>query len=105
MDVFFGGWGGRPNLDGVDGASPMVMGGGYGSMPAELLEREYPVVIEGLGFVPDSEGAGRQRGSLSVYRKGGFRHASTVLLRTLGMRGSEGLAGWVGAVEAGGGAG
>ncbi len=93
MDVFFGGWGGRPNLDGVDGASPMVMGGGYGSMPAELLEREYPVVIEGFGFVPDSEGAGRHRGSLSVYRKWRFRQPSTVLLRTVGMRGSEGLAG------------
>src|SRR5262249_11671175 len=30
MDVFFGGWGGRPHTDGVAGASPMVMGGGYG---------------------------------------------------------------------------
>src|ERR1043166_2141318 len=67
MDLLFGGWGGRPHADGVDGASPMVMGGGYGSMPAELLEREYPVVIEGFGFVPDTEGPGRHRGRVSVY--------------------------------------
>jgi N-methylhydantoinase B len=93
MDVFFGGWGGRPHVDGVDGASPMVMGGGYGSMPAELLEREYPVIIEGFGFVPDTEGAGRHRGSVSVYREWRFRQPAEVLLRTVGLRGAEGLAG------------
>ncbi len=93
MDVFFGGWGGRPTVDGVDGASPLVMGGGYGSMPAELLEREYPVIIEGFGFVPDTEGAGRYRGSVSVYREWRFRKPAEVLLRTVGLRGSEGLDG------------
>ena len=93
MDVFFGGWGGRPHVDGVDGASPLVMGGGYGSMPAELLEREYPVIIEGFGFVPDTEGAGRHRGSVSVYREWRFRQPAEVLLRTVGLRGAEGLAG------------
>ncbi len=93
MDVFFGGWGGRPQVDGVDGASPLVMGGGYGSMPAELLEREYPVIIEGFGFVPDTEGAGRHRGSVSVYREWRFRQPAEVLLRTVGLRGAEGLAG------------
>ncbi|MGE0826021.1 MAG: hydantoinase B/oxoprolinase family protein [Candidatus Binatia bacterium] len=93
MDVFFGGWGGRPTIDGVDGASPMVMGGGYGSMPAELLEREYPVIIEGFGFVPDTEGAGRYRGSVSVYREWRFRQPAEVLLRTVGLRGAEGLDG------------
>jgi N-methylhydantoinase B len=93
MDVFFGGWGGRPQVDGVDGASPLVMGGGYGSMPAELLEREYPVIIEGFGFVPDTEGAGRHRGSVSVYREWRFREPAEVLLRTVGLRGAEGLDG------------
>jgi N-methylhydantoinase B len=69
------------------------MGGGYGSMPAELLEREYPVIIEGFGFVPDTEGAGRYRGSVSVYREWRFRKPAEVLLRTVGLRGAEGLAG------------
>ena len=93
MDVFFGGWGGRPHVDGIDGASPLVMGGGYGSMPAELLEREYPVTIEGFGFVPDTEGAGKHRGSVSVYREWHFRKPAEVLLRTVGLRGAEGLDG------------
>ena len=93
MDVFFGGWGGRPHVDGIDGASPLIMGGGYGSMPAELLEREYPVTIEGFGFVPDTEGAGQYRGSVSVYREWRFRQPAEVLLRTVGLRGAKGLAG------------
>jgi N-methylhydantoinase B len=93
MDVFFGGWGGRPDRDGVDGASPMVMGGAYGAMPAEVLEREYPVVLEGFGYVPDSEGAGKYRGALSVYRQWRFRKPAEILIRTIQVRGSEGLAG------------
>jgi N-methylhydantoinase B/oxoprolinase/acetone carboxylase alpha subunit len=93
MDVFFGGWGGRPDRDGVDGASPMAMGGAYGAMPAEVLERDYPVVVEGFGYVPDSEGAGRFRGALSVYRQWRFRKPAEILIRTIQVRGSEGLAG------------
>jgi N-methylhydantoinase B len=57
------------------------------------LEREYPVIIEGFGFVPDTEGAGRHRGSVSVYREWRFRQPAEVLLRTVGLRGAEGLAG------------
>ncbi|MBV8770973.1 MAG: hydantoinase B/oxoprolinase family protein [Deltaproteobacteria bacterium] len=93
MDVFFGGWGGRPDRDGVDGASPMAMGGAYGAMPAEVLEREYPVVVEGFGYVPDTEGAGKYRGALSVYRQWHFRKPAQILIRTIQVRGSEGLAG------------
>jgi N-methylhydantoinase B len=92
MDVFFGGWGGRPDRDGVDGASPMAMGGAYGAMPAEVLEREYPVVVEGFGYVPDTEGAGKFRGALSVYRQWRFRKPAEILIRTIQVRGSAGLA-------------
>jgi N-methylhydantoinase B len=93
MDVFFGGWGGRPDRDGVDGASPMIMGGAYGAMPAEVLEREYPVVLEGFGYVPDTEGAGKYRGALCVFRQWRFRKPADILIRTIQVRGSEGLAG------------
>jgi N-methylhydantoinase B len=93
MDVFFGGWGGRPDRDGVDGASPMAMGGAYGAMPAEVLEREYPVIVEGFGYLPDTEGAGKFRGALSVYRQWRFRKPAEILIRTIQVRGSEGLAG------------
>jgi len=93
MDVFFGGWGGRPDRDGVDGASPMAMGGAYGAMPVEVLEREYPVVVEGFGYVPDTEGPGKFRGALSVYRQWRFRKPAEILIRTIQVRGSGGLSG------------
>jgi N-methylhydantoinase B len=62
-------------------------------MPVEVLEREYPVVIEGFGYVPDTEGAGKYRGALSVYREWRFRKPAEILIRTIQVRGSEGLAG------------
>src|SRR5690606_17836343 len=34
--------------------------------PAEFLERAYPVLIEGYGLLPDSEGAGRHRGGFGL---------------------------------------
>jgi len=92
MDVFFSGWSGRPQVDGVDGATPLAMSG-YGTIPAEVLERDYPIVLEGFGFVPDSEGPGRHRGSLSIFRQWRFRQNASVMLRTLGVRGAEGLDG------------
>jgi len=43
--------------------------------------------------VPDTEGAGKHRGSVSVYREWRFRKPAEVLLRTVGLRGAEGLDG------------
>ncbi|MGE0826367.1 MAG: hydantoinase B/oxoprolinase family protein [Candidatus Binatia bacterium] len=81
MDGFFGGWGARPHKDGIDGVTPMTFGS-YGTTPAELLEREYPLVVDGFGYVPDSGGPGRYRGSVSVYRQWRFLQAGTVMVRT-----------------------
>ena len=93
MDGFFGGWGGRPTKDGIDGVAP-VMFGAYGAPPVEIMEREYPVVYEGVGYVPDTEGAGKYRGSVSVYKKWRFLAPGTVMLRTNRLtHASEGLAG------------
>jgi N-methylhydantoinase B len=93
MDGFFGGWGGRPNKDGIDGITPMTFGS-YGTTPVELLEREYPLVVDGFGYVPDSGGAGKHRGSLSVYRQWRFLQPGTVMIRTNRVsRPCEGLAG------------
>lgn len=93
MDLFFGGWGGRPNKDGIDGVAPMNFGS-YGAVPAEVLEREFPIVIDGFGYVPDTEGAGRHRGSLGVYRQWRFLEAGDVMVRTNRLvRPSEGLSG------------
>ena len=82
LDMYSAGWGARPNKDGVEGVTPMAAGGATRSLPAEMIERECPVLIEGFGFVPDSGGAGRFRGALSVYRKWRFLNDGRVMLRT-----------------------
>lgn len=82
MDIFSGGWGGRPKHDGIDGISPIMIGG-YGTIPAELIEREYPLVVEGFGLVPDSGGAGKHRGGLAVYRQWRFLAPGHIMVRTM----------------------
>ncbi len=93
MDIFFGGWGGRPRQDGIDGIAPISFGS-YGTVPAELMEREYPVVVDGFGYVPDSGGPGRYRGSLSIYKTWRFRRPGKVMIRTNRLvRPNDGMAG------------
>jgi N-methylhydantoinase B len=93
MDIFFGGWGGRPRKDGIDGVAPMSFGS-YGTIPAELLEREYPLVVDGFGYVPDTGGAGKHRGSLSIYKQWRFLQPGKVMVRTNRLwRASDGMAG------------
>ncbi|MEW6301356.1 MAG: hydantoinase B/oxoprolinase family protein, partial [Thermodesulfobacteriota bacterium] len=82
LDMYCTGWGARPTTDGVEGVTPMAAGGATRSLPAEMIERECPVLIEGFGFVPDTGGAGRFRGAVSVYRKWRFLSDGRVLLRT-----------------------
>jgi N-methylhydantoinase B len=77
MDLVWGGWGGRPLKDGIDGA-----GMSYISVPAELIEREVPVVVEGFGLVPDTAGAGRHRGSLGIFKSYRFLHPAKIMVRT-----------------------
>ena len=63
MNIFGGGWGGRPNGDGAS-ASMSVCQGDVRNTPVELQEIKYPFVIERHMLVPDSGGAGRFRGGL-----------------------------------------
>ena len=93
MDIFFGGWGGRPKKDGIDGVAPMSFGS-YGTIPAELLEREYPIVVDGFGYVADTAGAGKYRGSLSIYKQWRFLQPAKAMVRTNRLlRASDGMAG------------
>lgn len=92
LDGFFNGWGGRPQKDGIDGVAPVEFGC-YGVTPGELLEREYPVVLEGFSYVPDSAGPGRNRGSLSLVRTWRFLEPAHVMLRTTRFTPSPGLNG------------
>lgn len=80
-------------MDGIDGVAPMTMGS-YGAMPSEVLEREYPIVVEGFGFVADTGGPGKYRGSLGIYKSWRFLQNGHVMVRTNRLsRPSEGLAG------------
>jgi N-methylhydantoinase B len=81
VEFVFGGWGGRPNRDGVDASSSSVVN--FSNNPIEVVEAEYPIRIEEYGYVADSGGAGQFRGSLALVRQYRFQNeVSTLQLRT-----------------------
>jgi N-methylhydantoinase B len=65
MNIFGGGWGGRPSEDG-ESASVSVCQGDVRNTPVELQEIKYPVLIEQHALRQDSGGAGRFRGGLGL---------------------------------------
>ena len=65
MNIFGGGWGGRPNEDG-ESASVSICQGDVRSAPVELQEIQYPFLIERFALRTDSGGAGEHRGGLGV---------------------------------------
>jgi N-methylhydantoinase B len=67
METISGAWGARAEADGIDCASNVT--GLQSNTPVEVLETEYPVEMVQYGFVPDSGGAGRHRGGLSLVRE------------------------------------
>jgi len=67
VDFSSGGWGGRESSDGVDGTSPILAN--LANVPIEEIELRQPVRVLRYGFVPDTGGAGRTRGCLSVVRE------------------------------------
>jgi N-methylhydantoinase B len=81
MDSFFGGWGARPTKDGIDGVAMMQLGS-TGLVPAEVIEREHPLVVVGFGFEPDTAGPGTHRGSVAVWRRWRFLEPAHAMLRT-----------------------
>lgn len=89
MDLFCGGWGGGPQRDGLDGIGRY----GFATPSAEIIERIFPLVIEGFGLVRDSEGAGTHRGSMAVFRRYQFLEPGTVMVRTNRIGSSMGFAG------------
>lgn len=65
LNIFGGGWGGRPNEDGED-ASVSVCQGDVRNSPVELQEIRYPIRIEEHALRDDSGGPGKYRGGLGV---------------------------------------
>jgi N-methylhydantoinase B len=65
INIFGGGWGGRPGEDG-ESASVSICQGDVRNTPVELQEIKYPFLIEEHALRPDSGGPGRYRGGLGV---------------------------------------
>jgi N-methylhydantoinase B len=65
MNIFGGGWGGRPGEDG-ESASVSVCQGDVRNTPVELQEIKYPFLIEKHALRADSGGAGRSRGGFGL---------------------------------------
>ncbi len=60
-----GGWGAKMTEDGVS-ATVCLNDGDTHNSPVEMMEAQYPVLIERHGLIPDSGGAGRHRGGLGI---------------------------------------
>ncbi len=66
FDLTCGGWGGHPEGDGANGFSCGLHN--IANAPVEMLESTYPVTFETYTLVPDSGGAGEQRGGCGLIR-------------------------------------
>jgi len=66
IEIQGGGAGARPDKDGPDGQDLHL--GRFMNTPVEAAEIENPVMIERYEFIPDSGGAGKHRGGLSLRR-------------------------------------
>jgi N-methylhydantoinase B len=80
-DLWGGGWGARPASDGIDGVV-MLSANGFRTSSGEILELESPIALDGFGFVPDSGGAGRFRGTMSMFRRIRILRDGRVMIRT-----------------------
>ncbi|MBW1691761.1 MAG: hydantoinase B/oxoprolinase family protein [Deltaproteobacteria bacterium] len=78
VEIQGGGCGARPDKDGADGQDLHL--GRFMNTPVEAAELEYPVMIERYEFIPDSGGAGKWRGGLSLRRDIRF-HADVTFAR------------------------
>lgn len=66
-ECVMGTWGATSIHDGQEGVPHMSSN--QSNVPVEMIEAGYPIRIERYGFVPDTGGAGRHRGGLSVLRE------------------------------------
>jgi N-methylhydantoinase B len=66
VDTYCGGWGARPDRDGVDGTSHL--GTNTANVPVEEIELRHPIRVDRYAFIPDTAGVGEYRGCLSISR-------------------------------------
>ena len=77
LEFLLGSWGGRPNRDGIDGCTGIVVN--TSNNPVEVVESEHPVQILRYGFLPDTGGPGKHRGGLSLIREYRFLEDEGIL--------------------------
>jgi N-methylhydantoinase B len=64
VEPMLGGGGGRPTMDGLNGADSTS--GFLRNTPVESIEAEVPIVMRRYHLIPDTGGAGERRGGLAV---------------------------------------
>jgi N-methylhydantoinase B len=67
VEIEIGGCGGLPNADGSSAHSFGMHNNA--NIPMEMIESDMPLTFLGYGLLPDSGGAGRQRGGLGLWRE------------------------------------
>ncbi|MCC6826810.1 MAG: hydantoinase B/oxoprolinase family protein [Novosphingobium sp.] len=66
-ECVMGVWGATSGHDGQEGVPHMASN--QANVPIETIEADYPIRIERYGLVPDTGGAGRNRGGLGIVRE------------------------------------
>jgi len=67
VETYAGGQGAMHSQDGMDAVQSGMTN--TRNAPIEVIESTYPLQVDGYGLVPDSEGAGRHRGGLGMFRQ------------------------------------
>jgi len=65
MNIFGGGWGGRPAGDG-ESAAVSICQGDVRNVPIEVQETNFPFVVDEFALRPDSGGTGKYRGGFGT---------------------------------------
>lgn len=66
LETLGGGMGARARHDGKDGVQVHITN--TSNLPVEAIELEYPLRVEEYALIPDTGGAGRQRGGMGIRR-------------------------------------
>ena len=82
LETIGGGSGARHNKDGLDAVH--VYSTNTSNLPVEVLESEYPLLVEQYSLLPDSGGAGKFRGGLGIRRDIRVLHAALLTTRSEG---------------------
>jgi N-methylhydantoinase B len=67
VETYGGGQGGLPSQDGMDGVQMNMTN--TRNAPVEVIETTYPLLVEGYGLRTNSEGPGRFRGGMGIWRR------------------------------------